>query len=154
MKAALLLLAATLAAPHAEAGSEEGAVRALVQQMMDGWAAGRGDAFAAPFTEDADYITFGGDHLKGRAAIVAAHQKLFERAKGSRLQARVTSVRSLSPGVLVAHGTGGVLWPGQTELGPERKSIQTYVVARRDGRWRITAFHNTRIQPEQGRGPK
>jgi uncharacterized protein (TIGR02246 family) len=55
-----------VAAPPGSAEPEQDAVAALVQQMMDGWAAGSGDAFAAPFTDDADYVTFGGDHLKGR----------------------------------------------------------------------------------------
>ena len=153
MTPALFVLAATLgvAVPRADASAEEEAVRSLVEQMMQGWAAGSGDSFAAPFTEDADYVTFGGDHLQGRPAIAAAHQRLFDNAKGSKLQTQVTRVRPLSPGVVVAHGTGGVLWPGQTDLAAERRSIQTYVVVRRDGRWRIAAFQNTRIQSDPGR---
>lgn len=52
----LLLAAVLVAAPRGSAESEQEAVRALVEQMMDGWAAGNGEAFAAPFTDDADYI--------------------------------------------------------------------------------------------------
>jgi uncharacterized protein (TIGR02246 family) len=36
------------------AAADEAAIRALYQQVIDGWNAGSGDAFAAPFEEDAD----------------------------------------------------------------------------------------------------
>jgi uncharacterized protein (TIGR02246 family) len=41
------------------------AIRALYQQVIDGWNAGSGDAFAAPFKEDADQVGFDGTHFKG-----------------------------------------------------------------------------------------
>ena len=46
--------------------ADEAAVRALYQQLMDGWNQGSGDAFASVFTEDGDLIGFDGTHLKGR----------------------------------------------------------------------------------------
>ena len=46
--------------------ADEVAVRALYQQLMDGWNQGSGDAFAAVFTEDGDLVGFDGT-LKGAA---------------------------------------------------------------------------------------
>ena len=38
--------------------------------MIDAWNAGNGAAFAAPFSDTADFIAFEGTHLKGRWALV------------------------------------------------------------------------------------
>ena len=65
---------------------EEAAVRALYQQLMDGWNQGSGEAFAAVFTEDGDLVAFDGTHFKGRQEIAPFHQQLFDKwMKGSRL---------------------------------------------------------------------
>ena len=37
------------------AAAEETAIRALYQQLMDGWNAGSGDAFASSFEEDGEW---------------------------------------------------------------------------------------------------
>jgi uncharacterized protein (TIGR02246 family) len=43
---------------------DEDAIRKLYQQMIDGWNAGNGNAFAAPYTEDSDFIGFDGMYMK------------------------------------------------------------------------------------------
>jgi hypothetical protein len=43
--------------------ADEAAVRALYQQLMDGWNQGSGDAFATVFTEDGDLVAFDGTHF-------------------------------------------------------------------------------------------
>ena len=45
--------------------ADESAVRALYQQLMDGWNKGSRDAFAAAFTEDGDLVAFDGTHFEG-----------------------------------------------------------------------------------------
>jgi uncharacterized protein (TIGR02246 family) len=59
------------------AAADEAAIRALYQQVIDGWNAGSGDAFAAPFEEDADQVGFDGTHFKWRKEIASFHQHLF-----------------------------------------------------------------------------
>jgi uncharacterized protein (TIGR02246 family) len=128
--------------------ADEAAVRALYQQLMDGWNQGSGDAFAAVFTEDGDLIGFDGTHFEGRQEIAPFHQQLFDKwLKGSRLVGEVKDVRFLSPDVALMHAVGGTVMRGKTDPVPERDSIQTLVAMRQDGEWRLAAFQNTRLHP-------
>jgi uncharacterized protein (TIGR02246 family) len=128
------------------AAADEAAIRALYQQVIDGWNAGRGDAFAAPFEEDADQMGFDGIHFKGRKEIASFHQHLFDMSlKGSRLVGKVRSVRFVTSDVAVMHAVGGTVMAGQTDLDPERNSVQTlFAVKRNNGKWGLAAFQNTR----------
>jgi len=127
--------------------ADEVAVRGLYQQMMEGWNQGSGEAFAAPFTEEVDFIPFDGTHQTGREQIASAHQELFDKwLKGTRLTGEV-SVRFLGPDVALLVGRGGAVMRGRTEPARERDSIQTLVALRRSGEWRLTSFQNTRIRP-------
>ena len=124
--------------------ADESAVRALYQQLMDGWNKGSGDAFAAAFTEDGDLVAFDGTHFEGREEIAPFHQQLFDKwLKGSRLVGEVKDVRFLGPDVAVMHAVGSTVMPGKSEPSPERDSIQTLVTVREAGEWRLAAFQNT-----------
>jgi uncharacterized protein (TIGR02246 family) len=127
--------------------TDEAAIRALYQQIIDGWNRGSGDAFAAPFAEDADFVAFDGSYFKGRQEIASFHQMLFDTfLKGTRLVGKVRSVRFLTPDVAVMHAVGGTVMQGQSGIEPERNSIQTLVVTKRDGDWYLAAFQNSRAQ--------
>ncbi|HEX5503223.1 MAG TPA: SgcJ/EcaC family oxidoreductase [Thermomicrobiales bacterium] len=128
------------------APADEAAVRVLVQRMNDAW--GDADAFAAVFTEDADYVVFDGTHLRGRRAIAEAHRPLFERfLKGSRLVAEPPAVRFLAPDVALVHGMGAILRARQRRPSRGRLSVQTLVAVKGEDGWRLTAFQNTRYRP-------
>ena len=115
---------------------------------MDGWNAGSGAAFAAPFAEDGDLVAFDGTHFKGQQAIGAFQQALFDRwLKGTRLVGSVQSVRFLDPDLAVMHARGGTLMRGKTRADPARDSIQTLVAVQRNGAWQLAAFQNTRLRP-------
>lgn len=138
---------------QAMVAADEGelAIRRLFQALLDAWGAGDATAYAALFTEDADYIAFDGVNQKGRAAILAGHQPLFERfLKGSRLVGEITGIRFPCPDVALIHTTGNTVLAGKTRPSPERASVQTFVAVKQDGEWRFTAFHNTRVRPIGG----
>jgi uncharacterized protein (TIGR02246 family) len=127
---------------------EEAAVRALYEQLMDGWNQGSGEAFSAPFAGDGDLIGFDGTHLKGRSEIASFHQSLFTKwLQGSRLVGEVKSVRFLTPEVAVMHAVGGTVMRGKSDPSPERDSIQTLITIKRGDEWRLAAFQNTRVRP-------
>ena len=125
--------------------AEEAEIRALYKQLMDGWNAASGYAFASPFEESGDLVGFDGTHINGRHGIALFHQHLFDMfLKGSRLVGKVRRVRFLTSGVAVMHTVGGTVMPGQTDLDPERNSVQTLVAVKRNGKWSLAAFQNTR----------
>jgi uncharacterized protein (TIGR02246 family) len=129
-------------------GADETAVRDLYQRMMDAWNKGSGEAFAAPFAEDCDFVAFDGTHFKGRHEIASFHQPLFEtHLKGTRLVGKITGVRFLSADVALMHALDGTVMRGKSAPSPERDSIQTLVATKRGGEWRLIAFQNTRVRP-------
>lgn len=130
--------------------ADEQTLHDLFHQMQDGWNQGDGQAFAASFTEDADYIVVNGTYLKGRQAIAVAHQQLFEtRFQGSRLEGFVKHIRFLSDDIALMHLHGRPRTPGQAMPAPEQYSIQTLIGIRQADGWRFTAFQNTLIQQER-----
>jgi hypothetical protein len=62
----------TTAVDHPPIHADETAVRGLFQQLLDAWGRGDGAAYAALFTEDADYVAFDGSRTVGRQAIVGS----------------------------------------------------------------------------------
>lgn len=127
--------------------ADEAAICALLQQLMDGWNKGSGEAFAAPFAEDADFVAFDGSYFKGREDIASFHQVHFDQfLKGTRLVGKVRSVRFLTPEVAIMHAVAGTVMPGQSDIEPERNSTQTLVARKQGGEWRLAAFQNSRAQ--------
>ena len=127
--------------------ADESALRSLIQKCVDGWNKGSGEAFAAQFAEDSDFVPGNGRHDKGRKQIVAAHQRIFDTFyKGTRLWIQVKSIRSLKSDVALIHSVSKVLRAGESDASPEPEFIQSWVVTKRKGAWFIDAFQNTPIQ--------
>jgi uncharacterized protein (TIGR02246 family) len=69
-----------------ERAADERAIRALHGRVLEAWGAGDGEAFAAPFSDDALFIGFDGSLMRGREQIAATHQEVFDRwMKGTQL---------------------------------------------------------------------
>jgi uncharacterized protein (TIGR02246 family) len=128
---------------------DEAAIRKIVTRLQEGWNAGDGKAFAAPFAVDADYVVVNGMRIKGRNAIEAGHQRIFDTVyKNSNNTASVQSVRFLRDDVAVAH----VEWhlkTSQDGAAREGKAMNTLFLTRESGQWSIAAFHNTPIESAQ-----
>ena len=126
----------------------------LFAALSDAWNKGDGAAFGDCFTEDADYVTFMGQHLKGKQQIAEVHQWLFQGPlRGSRLESSLLSEvrpRFITPDVAVIHGIGEAKLADTAQDPNDRGSINTNVVIRQNGEWKITAFHNCRIQEMPG----
>ena len=128
--------------------SDEREIRALHKRMLEAWGAGDGEAFAAPFSDDAVFIGFDGSVMRGREQIASTHQEVFDRwMKGTRLVEHRTEVRFVDTGVAIVHTLGGTVMRGKSEPTPERDSIQTLVAVRDAGGWSFVSFQNTRIRP-------
>ncbi|MBB6734879.1 SgcJ/EcaC family oxidoreductase [Cohnella zeiphila] len=125
------------------------AIRELFTAMSLAWAQGNGKAYSEIFTPDADYVTFFGQHLKGRKEIAESHQALWDGPlRGSRLSAGPNDIqlRFITSELAIAHVTGAVILRWQKKAQASRNSINTNVLVKQDGAWKIAAFHNCRIK--------
>jgi uncharacterized protein (TIGR02246 family) len=152
--AALLIAALFSASSQESAGqsapnaADEAAIRALVQRCAEGWNRGSGEAFAAQFAKDSDYVVVNGMHLKGRQQNASNHQMIFDTFyKGTKLWAEVKSVRFVRPDVALMHTVSKILKPGESTASPEPEAIQTWTVSKHGNEWLVDAFHNTPIAP-------
>ena len=128
-----------------QTAADADAIRAIHQRMIDAWNAGDAVAFAAPFTDEADFVAFEGTHLKGRREIASFHRQIFDTVvKGTRLQGEVKFVRFLTAVLAVMHSVVRVTLRGQTEASPSRDSMQLTVVVKRNGEWRSEGLMNAR----------
>ncbi len=108
-------------APNA---ADEAAVRALVQKCVEAWNKGSGEAFAAQFAEDSDFVVGNGMHLKGRKQNASNHQQIFDTFfKGTRLWLQVKSVRFLRADVALMHTTARFSSP---ENQTRRRSLKPF----------------------------
>lgn len=124
---------------------------ALVDALVQAWAAGDGSAFGRPFADRARFVAFDGTVLQGPAEIGRFHQQAFStHLTGTRLEVAVDEVRELAPGVAAVFSHGGIRRDGESRgalIGP---SIQTFVFRQADGGAQIECFQNTRDRPIAG----
>jgi uncharacterized protein (TIGR02246 family) len=117
-------------------------IHKLIDGVYETWNAGDAAAYAALFTEDADYITYFGLRLKGRQAIDEGHRDLFKMP--IKIEAAdEPSVRMLSDTVALVIATGASVVNGERE--PGRDSVLTYTAVHTPDGWRFASFQNTRV---------
>lgn len=122
---------------------DEVAIRAMIKAVEAGWNAGDGDAFAAPFAANADYVIVDGRHIKGRDAIAHGHRQIFATIyKGSHNSATIRTIQLLRDDVAVAH----IEWHlkfGQADAPREGRAVNTMCLTKDENTWQIVAFQNT-----------
>jgi len=118
-------------------------ITGLLSRLAEAWNAGDATAYAAVFTDDADYITFDGTHTRGRAAIEASHRWLFEGPLKGSTMAEPTGpeIRRLADDAVLVVSRGGTALKG----GPVRDSMVSFTAVRTPEGWRFASFQNTRI---------
>ncbi|MEV6986843.1 SgcJ/EcaC family oxidoreductase [Sphaerisporangium sp. NPDC051017] len=122
------------------------AVREVPRRMIAAWAKNDGEAFASIFTEDATMILPGDIYVTGRESIRAFMDAAYSGPyKGTRVFGEPLSAKFLGPEAAVLTTKGGVLTGEETEVSPERAIRATWVLAKQDGQWLVTAYQNTPI---------
>jgi uncharacterized protein (TIGR02246 family) len=145
------VVACVVCASARQQGGDEAAVRENVRQLESGWNAKSGASFAKPFAEDADYVVINGMRIKGREAIAAGHQGIFDTIyKDSTLTLSVKQVRFLRPEVAVVH-VAAHLKATQNGQAQEGDAVITLVMTKDKGEWKIAAFQNTGVAAGQRR---
>src|SRR5438132_1527404 len=72
---------------------DEKKIRKIFETLSDAWNTGDAKRFASLFTEDCDYVTFRGDHIKGRKNNEAIYAQLFRTfLKNTTLIAEVKKI--------------------------------------------------------------
>ncbi|WP_460962007.1 SgcJ/EcaC family oxidoreductase [Spirosoma litoris] len=140
--------------PQPEAKSarqaDEAAIHQVFTQLATAWDMGDANIFAECLTNDCDYITFAGQQIIGKEANRQIHHDLFNSwaLKGSTMHPaqKQPSIAFLSNTIALVHSTGTIKLRFQKNPPLNRRSIQTMVVVKTDGQWKIRAFHNCRIQ--------
>ncbi|MFC9995333.1 SgcJ/EcaC family oxidoreductase [Nocardia sp. NPDC127526] len=126
---------------------DETALRALLRAQADAWAAGDGAAFAATFTDDADFVSVIGEFIQGRAEMTTEMQQGFDGfMKGTRMSEPATlKIRFPAPDTAIMITQGVRPSRPDNPAGPDEQSIQTRVAVRANGTWLFTSFQNTRV---------
>jgi uncharacterized protein (TIGR02246 family) len=113
------------------------------------WNGTDGRAFGKPFAPDTDFVDIRGEHHRGREAIAAGHQAIFDSIyEGSTVGYELTDARELSGDVILAHATAVLMAPSGPLAG-EHSSMLSVVLIRGGGGWEIAAFHNTLVAPQR-----
>jgi len=146
--AAFLVIGASVASTVPE--KDQAVDRAAIQAMLDAhgaaWTKGDAVGAASVMTDDADWISGGGDVYEGRTAIEAAHRQwLSVDAKGSRhAHPGTPKIRFIRKDVAIVDGDSymGGLRDEQGKEMPPSFSRYTAVVVRNGGGWKVTAFRS------------
>src|SRR5262249_52995547 len=110
-----------------------------------------GEAFAAPFTNDADFVNIRAEHFRGRHAIAEGHTHIFQTIyAGSNNQMKRESVRLLHPEVALVHVRSLLDVPDGPMKG-RHAACFSMVLTKKDDGWEIASFHNTMEPPARPR---
>ncbi|HEV7979593.1 SgcJ/EcaC family oxidoreductase [Amycolatopsis sp.] len=126
---------------------DEAAVRAVPQRIVAAWAENDAEAFAKVFTADGSMILPGDVFVTGRE-----HIREFMAAgyagpyRGTRVFGEPVAIKILGPTTVLLITKGGVLAPGETEVAPERAVRASWLLAKQDGEWLLTAYQNTPLK--------
>jgi uncharacterized protein (TIGR02246 family) len=131
--------------PATTAIDETAAISEVPRRIIAAWAANDADAFAEVFAEDATMIlpgAFSTGREEIRAYMGAAYSGPY---KGTRVTGRPVSAKVLGPATAVLVTQGGVLTGEESEPAAEQAIRATWVLAKIDGQWLITAYQNTPV---------
>jgi uncharacterized protein (TIGR02246 family) len=148
--AAVGLTVATAMAQPGEKIGEEAAIRKIIVEMTEGF--NRHDAVAASrmYQANARLVTVRGDVWEGQAAIERGLDAIFQtRARNATFRTLDVRIRFLRPDFALAYVTNelsGLVAPDDRPL-PSHQELSLRVFVKEDGRWQVTAFHNTMIRP-------
>jgi uncharacterized protein (TIGR02246 family) len=123
--------------------SEAAAIESIVRRLETAWNAGDGDAFAAPFATNADFVNIRAEPHRGREAIAAGHTAIFRTIyAGSTNRCELESARLLRPDVALARVVATLDCPTGPLAGRHRARF-TLVLTKGPGGWEIASLHNT-----------
>jgi uncharacterized protein (TIGR02246 family) len=125
---------------------DETAIGVLYHQMLAGWNQRSAEGFAAGFLDDGVAIGFDGSQHLNRAELVSDLTHIFADHPTGRYVGKIRSVRFLTPQVAVLRAVVGMVPAGRSDIEPRLNAVQSLVVVKGEGRWRIALLQTTPAQ--------
>ncbi len=121
----------------------------LIASHEAAWNAHDPEALINLFDEPMDFVNVIGMHHRSRASLRQEYVQIHATfMKHSVIRMHANDGRLVGPDVAVAHAhwemTGVASIPGY-KLPEVRHGVMTYVLVRRDGKWKISAAQNTDV---------
>lgn len=144
MKKILLLFSFTLTTFSVRAASDQDQIADLGLSFAKAFNAGDGNAVAACFTADADYVDLDGATHSGRDAILALYTDYFASNKGAQVAIESESLRLLSADTAIEDGTTSVFGAEGT---PPSRAHFTNILVKNDDQWLVASVRETPLLP-------
>jgi uncharacterized protein (TIGR02246 family) len=131
----------------------QNAISEIISAQDAAWCAGDADAFGASALPDVVFTNVVGMFSVGVEPFNAQHAHIFSTIyKGSRLSQEIVHVTMVSDDVVIVDTLTSVtgfsqLPPGAVAIEGALRTRLEQVLVRRDGRWRVQAFHNVPVSP-------
>jgi uncharacterized protein (TIGR02246 family) len=128
---------------------DEQAIQKVLVDFVAAWNQHDMKLWSELFTDDADFVVVTAKHLKGREEIFKYHDELHKGPfKEHQMKASWPDMRFIGNDVALGHVK---FEPGNDKM--KRTALATAVLVKQNGKWLITAFHNTLLYgpslPEQ-----
>ncbi len=137
------------ASPLQASAAADAPFTAVANAWVDAWNRHDMNALAELAAEDVDFITVGGNWLRGRGAFKAHHaERHVTNFRDSTFAIRVLQIQRLRQDFVLMHiettirgdrNQDGTLRP------PSRSTIMTWMLTESGGRWRIRVAQNTNL---------
>ena len=119
------------------------AVSDVLNRLYEAWEANDADAFVAEYLDDASVVQ-PGVYKKDREEIRTTMAAGFAGPlHGSRVINHPQDIRFLTDETAVVVSEDGILFAGQDVVPSEGLVRATWVLAKRDGSWYVSAYHNS-----------
>lgn len=141
----ILIPAYSYAQTDSKYAEDEKAIRQVVQNIADAWAAGNGEKYADYFTDDIDFTVWNGMYFNGREANAKNHQMIFDTFyKGTNIESEIKKIRFLTEDVATVHLQSKMYRDGQ-RVEDVPTVVPLLVLKKIDGKWKVAVFQNTPI---------
>jgi uncharacterized protein (TIGR02246 family) len=125
--------------------TDQEAVVAVIDQVVDAWNRHDAKAFAGVFAEDADFTNWRGEGASGRSKIEELHAPMFATIfKNSHQSYTAIKTRFIRPDVAAVD----VRWEmtdatdAQGNPRPYRRGLLSFTMEKNAGQWQIVVMHN------------
>jgi uncharacterized protein (TIGR02246 family) len=126
-------------------GEDEAAIQAVLAASYQAWEAGDADGMVADYTPDATAIMTGSLRASRDAIRESMALAFAGPLKDTSTDNRQLSLRFIGRDAAIAVSESGIRFAGQAEVPDAGKVNATWVFEKRDGHWRIAAYHNSPV---------